>query len=455
MPTRFRRMLFSVVLLLTFVAPAAAGQAAEAAPESARLARLADEVAKEVEALRGWKFKRPVAKRFASPADVRAYLEKQVAEHCPPEREKATEAFLQMVGLLPPNTHLKETLFDLMEEQVGGYYEPKDGALYLVNRGKPLPPLVERIMLAHELTHALDDQRVNLRAFMDKMAGQTEDLDLTGMAVAEGSATALMMRYMAQAQMSGEFDASELQQYAAEEMKRSQVLTKAPRYFTVLLGAYVCGTEFLARGNLLTVMMGERGAIGKNLEAAVKDPPQSTEQILHPEKYWDTARRDAPVVVDDDAVKRLIQTESRWVVHTNTLGEMLCAILTNPPGVRRSLISMQTASAWTNDGAAGWGGDRFYLLASGRNPKAAAAGLRQMRGVWVTLWDSEGDRDEFLETYGRHAPNGSRLLVPIGTRGVVALFGFDEAESRLLGERFKASPPAMTRDGKPWTPWAL
>jgi len=455
MLVHLRRMLIGVVLLVALTVPAVAAEPQQDAAESARLAKVADHVAKEVESLRGWKFKKPVDKRFASPADVRAYLNKQVAEHCSPAQEKATETFLQMVGLLPPDSHLKDTLLDLMEEQVGGYYEPKDGALYLVNRGKPLPALVERVMLAHELTHALDDQYVDLRAFMDKMAGKTEDLDLTGMSVTEGSATALMMRYMVRAQMSGEFDAAELQEYGAEEMQRSQALIKAPRYFTVLLGAYICGTEFLARGNLLTAMMGKRGMVGKNLQAAVKDPPQSTEQILHPEKYWDAAMRDDPVLVDDDAVKRLIEEDGRRVVHTNTVGEMLCAILTNPPGVRRSLMSMQTSSAWTNDGAAGWGGDRFYLLASGRDAKAAASNLRQPRGVWVTLWDSEGDRDEFLGTYGRHAPNGSRLLAPFGTLGVVALFGFDEAQSRAMAERFKASPPAMTRAGKPWTPWAL
>ncbi len=430
------------------------GVARSAAPAK-NLARVAAEVAKEVEALRGWTFKTPVAKRFAGPKDVRAYLDKQVAEQCPPEKAKRLQIFLRMVGLLPADCDLRRTFLDLFEEQVGGYYDSKADALCLVDRGKPLPPLVQRVILAHELTHALDDQYVDLDAFIEKSMGQSEDMDLTAMSVVEGSATALMTRYMARAALSGQYEAGQLQAYAAREAKRSRKLLDAPRYFTAMLGAYVCGMEFLARGNLVAVMAGKGKSVGENLMAAAKNPPRSTEQILHPKKYWDEDLRDDPVVLDDESVGRLIEGDGLWVVHADTVGELLCAILTNPPGVRRSLLGMNTASAWTNEGAAGWGGDRFYLLASGPDAETAGRNLKQPRGLWIALWDSPHDREEFLRTYGRRKPQGPRLLVPLGNLGAVALFGFDEPAARALAKRLQKSPPAMSRGGTPWSPWAL
>jgi len=445
-------VLACVCLCLSCIGPAV--RAAESARPS-DLARVAREVAKEVETLRGWKFKTPVAHKMASPEDVRAYLDRQIAEQCPPEKVQRLETFLRMVGLLPTDCRLKRTLLGLLQEQVGGYYDPEVDALYLVDRGEPLPPLVRRVMLAHELTHALDDQHVDLEAFLDKCIGQSEDRDLAAMAVVEGSATALMTRYMARAALSGRFDGGQLQAYADREARRSRKLVRAPRYFTAMLGAYVCGMEFLARGNLLAVMAGKGKSVGDNLLAAAENPPTSTEQILHPQKYWDEARRDRPVVLDDQAAARLLEGDGRWVIHADTVGELLTAILTNPPGVRRNLLGMNTAAAWTNRGAAGWGGDRFYLLAAGPDAETAGRRLQAPRGVWITLWDTPRDRREFLETYGRRQPAGRRVLVPLGNLGAVGLFGFDDAEADALAERLRKSPPAMTRDGKPWAPWLL
>ncbi len=426
-----------------------------AAAEDPALVRMAQEVAKEVEGLRGWTFKTPVAHKFASPRDVRAYLDREVAEQCPPEKIARLEAFLRMVGLLPADCQLKRTMLDLLQEQVGGYYDLDKGALYLVDRGQPLPPLIQRVMLAHELTHALDDQHVDLDAFLQPLLGQSEDQDLAAMSVVEGSATALMTRYMAKAALSGRFDAGQLQAYTQREMQRSRKLLDAPRYFTAMLGAYVCGMEFLARGNLMAVLAGKGTSIGDNLLAAAKDAPQSTEQILHPKKYWDAEARDLPVVLDDAAVTRVLQGGGRWVVHADTAGELLIAILTNPPGVRPSLLGMNTASAWTNRGAAGWGGDRFYLLAAGTDAETAGRDLKDLRGVWITLWDTPRDRNEFLETYERGRPGGDYVLATLGNLGAVVCFGFSEADASALAKRFGQSPPAMTRGGQPWSPWAL
>ncbi|MFO8015338.1 MAG: hypothetical protein R6X20_18810 [Phycisphaerae bacterium] len=448
MKVRTRILIIAVGIAVCVAGPVTAA-------EDPALVRMAREVAKEVEALRGWTFKTPVAHKFASPRDVRAYLDREVAEQCPPEKIGRLQASLRLVGLLPPDCELKRTMLDLLQEQVGGYYDLDTEALYLVDRGQPMPPLVQRVVLAHELTHALDDQYVDLDAFLEPLLGKSEDQDLAAMSVVEGSATALMTRYMARAALSGRVDAGQLQSYTQREMQRSRKLLDAPRYFTAVLGAYVCGMEFLARGNLMAVLAGKGTSIGDNLLAATKDPPQSMEQILHPKKYWNEAARDVPVVLDDAAVTRVLQGGGRWVVHEDTVGELLIAILTNPPGVRRSLLGMNTASAWTNRGAAGWGGDRFYLLAAGPDAETAGRDLKDLRGVWVTLWDTPGDRNEFIETYARGRRGSEHVLVTFGNLGAVVCFGFGEADAAALVKRLGESPLAMTRGGKPWAPWAL
>ena len=441
--------------MLPQVCVSALAEAPAATDASQDLVRVADEVAKEVEALRGWTFKQPVQKRFCTPDDVRRYLVRLTDEQCPADRVGQIQAFLRTVGLLPPECDLKKALLDLLEDQVGGYYDTEAKALYLVTRGERLPALVERVMIAHELTHALDDQHAGLDKFLKSLGGQSEDMDLVTMSATEGSATALMTQYMARAQLSGRFNMAELQQYALEEAERSKTFLAAPRYFSSILGTYMCGMQFLARGNILAVMMGtDNRAIGQGLLEAVKDPPRSTEQILHPAKYWDPATRDDPVVVDDAAAARLLERPGHWVVHRNTAGEMLCAMLTAPEGQQTDILSMSMAAAWTNPAAAGWGGDRFYLLAAGPDAKAAGKSLEAARGVWFTLWDTPQDRDEFVQAYeGR--PMTGRAIVPLGNLGAVALFGFDAAEQKALAERLAKSPPPMTRAGKPWSPWAL
>jgi len=452
MPNRFRVSV--VALLMAVVLPACAVCAAEPKQGSA-LAKMAKEVAKEVEALRGWTFKKPVANRFTTPAEVRQYLEREVAEQMPPDRIHRVATFLRMVGLVPNDCDLTRTFLDLLEEQVGGYYDSETKALRLVDRGQPMPPLVQRVMLAHELTHALDDQYVDLDAFLKGLTGKTEDMDLVAMSVVEGSATALMTRYMARATLSGRFDVGDVQAYANREVARSRKMLESPRYFTAMLGAYVCGMQFLCHGDPMAMIGGKGETVGKHMLAATKEPPRSMEQILHPEKYWDDAMRDDPVVLDDEAVTRILEGDGRWVVHTDTLGELLTAILTTPPGVRPSLVSMGVASMWTNDGAAGWGGDRFYLVASGSDSAAAARDPKQPRGLWLTVWDTPRDRDEFRRTYERRPPQTPRAVVPFGNLGAAVLFGFGQDEAEAMVDRLRKVALPMTRAGKPWSPWAL
>jgi len=435
-------------------APAAAAPATTTAAP-ADLIKVADEVAKDVEALRGWKFKQPVKKQLVTEDQARAWLEKEVEKQAPPDLIAKKQAFLRMVGLLPPDCELKKTLLSLLQGQIAGYYDPDTKTLSLVKRDSMTRAgFVERIMLAHELTHALDDQYADLGKFIKDYGNKSEDGDLVVASVFEGSATAEMMRYTPRLQMTGQFDLSELMAYAQQEEAHNRAFLDAPRYFSVMLATYMCGMSFLARGNFMSLLMGEKD-VGDDFLAAVKDPPRSARQILHPEKYWDPAKRDEPVLVADDDVKKLLAGGGRFVVHTDTLGEMLCAILTSPKDAKPDMLSMATSAGWTNPAVAAWGGDRFYLLAAGSSADDAAKSLKDPRGLWITLWDSAKGRDDFLQALETTSPNPARTPMKWGSQGAVFFFGFTDAEGKDLEAKLQKSPSKMTRDGKPWSPFVM
>jgi hypothetical protein len=433
--------------------PAATAPAAPAAATD--LIQVADEVAKDVESLRGWKFKQPVKKQLVTEEQARAWLEKEIEKQAPPALLARKQAFLRMIGLLPPDCDLKKTLVTLLQGQIAGYYDPEAKTLSLVKRDSvPRSGFVERIMLSHELTHALDDQYADLTKLVKDHGGKSEDGDLVVASVFEGSATAEMMRYTPRLLMSGQFDPSELLQYSQAEEGRNRTFLEAPRYFSVMLATYMCGMNFLARGNFTSLLLGEKD-VGDDFLAAAKNPPRSTKQILHPEKYWESAKRDEPVLVADDDVKKMLAGGGRFVVHTDTLGEMLCAILASPKDAKPDVMSMAMASYWTNPAATGWGGDRFYLLAAGSGADDAAKSLKDLRGLWITLWDTAQDRDEFLQAFEQSTPSAARTAMKWGSQGAVFFFNFTDAERKDIEAKLQRSPPKMTRDAKPWSPWAM
>jgi hypothetical protein len=451
-----RHLLVLLACLLAFVAahpfagqaPAPQQSPAAAAQNGQQLVALADEVGKEVETLRGWTFKQPIKKELTTLPDTVAYLKRQVDESLPPGKAEVTQAFLRTIGLLPPTGELRTMWVALLENQVGGFYDTKSKSMHLVAR-EGTPPAVERIVLAHELTHALDDQWADLDTFVKEHTNETEDMGLAAQSVVEGSATALMMQYAAQLIVQKKMDPAALLGYAKQEEERSKPFLDAPRYFSAMLASYICGAQFLAKGQLMTIALGPSDKpIGDALLAARADPPQSSEQILHPDKYWKRETRDEPVKFDDRAATAWLAQPGRVVVHADTVGELLTAILTTAAGAKLNLMAAQTSDAWTNAAATGWGGDRFYLVASGTSVDNAKASLAGLKGVWVTAWDTTKDRDEFVTAVpgGSFAPGAA--IAPVGSVVAVVYFGFAEAERATLTKGLQASPIPMTKGGK-------
>lgn len=414
------------------------------APSNTDAGSLTAEVSKQIETLRGWRFKQPVRTETATPGEVRQFVTRQIDKELPVGKREIIQAFLQTIGLIPADANLKDLLLTVLENQVAGFYDPDTKTMRLVARGS-MPPFVERMVLSHELTHALDDQYVDLKAYLGNDTHLSEDVSLARGSVTEGSATTLMFQYMVRAQMTGQADLKGLMEYGEQEKERSKIFERAPRYFLSMVGAYVCGAQFLARAPLMGLMLApDNQQVGRNFLAAINDPPRSTEQILHPDKYWVPDNRDDPLIIDDAAAAAWLERDGRVVVHRDTVGEMLTAILTTAPTAPVNLAAPD-ASAWTNQSASGWGGDRFFLLAAGKTADAAGRALSNLRGVWVTTWDTAVDRDEFVAAVPLGSFGLRAAVEPVNAATAIVYFGFDEQERAALTKRYAEKPVPMAK----------
>jgi hypothetical protein len=122
-------------------------------------------------------------------------------------------------------------------------------------------------------------------------------------------------------------------------------------------------------------------------------------------------------------------------------------MLTEPRNFPKDLGKLMSSTAWTNPGAIGWGGDRFFLV----RQAADGAEAPPDRGVWVTVWDTAKDAAEFSRALAAgYVPDGY-AVEPVGRHVVVVFFGFDAAARRPLVEALARSSLKFTRNGGPWT----
>jgi hypothetical protein len=365
---------------------AGGGQASSLTREE--IAALTVEIAPIVEEIRGAKFDHPVPVEVVDDAGARAHFKERMGKYWPEEAMHAQEILLAHLGLLPPKSDLEAVVFDVLEEQAGGYYDPDKDTFFVLG---DLPKAAAPIIVAHELTHALDDQRFGIDRLLDAAA---DDDDRAGAleAVVEGSGTAVMTVFIVKQVQAGRLDPEALREFQQSEMGKGERLKAAPLYVQrSVIAPYILGMAFLLRGEMIRMQTG--GITPSDIDRAFRDPPRSTEQILHPEKYWDPARRDLPLTVTLPDMSATLG--AGWALSgSGTLGELNCALVTGlDPGDPTS--PEQPLERWTNAAATGWGGDRWQVY---RNGARAAS-------VFASVWDSERDAREFASAL--HLPAGA------------------------------------------------
>jgi hypothetical protein len=412
---RARLRWFIPAAILALLAPASSrgeGEAAAAPPAAlgaGEATLLALEIAPAVEAIRGLTFKRVVPVEIVDDAGARAHFDSRVRKFWPEDRLRAEQIVYTQLGILPAGSDLVSLLFDVLEEQTGGFYDPESGSLFLLD---DMPPSTAPILMAHELTHALDDQHFDLDALIEGAGGGNDRETAIG-AVIEGSGTIVMMSFVLDATRAGRMPAQAIFDLQESEAGRAEKLKAAPQLVQrSLVGAYLLGQAFLLQGDLTALTS---GISPRDLDRAFGAPPSSTEQILHPEKYWDRARRDDPVEVDLPDLSSALG--KGWALRANgVLGELTLAIVAGAGPI--DPLSPSTDN-YTNEAASGWGGDRWQLYGDGGRSAT----------LLCTVWDSERDAREFEASL--RAPV-SGLLVERRADAVVLVAGPGDAAARRL-----------------------
>jgi len=379
-----------VPALLTFV------QDAKAAPPKvwtqAELEAVSAEIKSDIETMRGTKFQRPVKVKVTDKKGFIEYARKRQEKTETPERKARDEWNAKLLGLVPIDMNLQAALEKLLEGQVGGFYDPGSDTFYLMDSfGGDLA----RIILAHELTHALDDQCFDLDGQLAKLH-QESDAEFAFQAVVEGSGTSAMnqwtMQHLKDLDRAALLESSDLE---------TQGLAEAPQFlWKPLIAAYLRGEGFLVHTAGMNV--GMKASKTEDIRRAFEHPPRSSEQILHPDKYWDADKVDEPRKVSVDASK----LQSGWkVAGEDTLGEITLALVTTPLDQRKpfdpknplSILGIQ----YTNKAAEGWGGDRAVLLEKG-----------DARVLWlVTAWDRPEDAQEFQAAVAAVFPDDPKAAI--------------------------------------------
>ena len=334
---------------------------------------LVREVSAAVEQLRGLKFKTPVQVEIIDGATARANFKARI-DPAEVEQVKDTQAAYVQLGLVPRGTDLIASYLDLAEKDVLGYYEHGRKTFVLLSHVSSED--VKGVM-AHELTHALEDQNYDLDA-VSKQAKGDDDRDTAIRAVVEGSATAVMIAYLSR--NGGEKKARE--ELEKTESRRARRLKAAPSFTQrSLMLPYVLGFTFLLRGKPWEWHFdGMRIA---DIQQSYANPPRSTRQILHPEQYW-VGRAPPPALPLElpDLSAALGKGWSR--VASGSIGELGLAVLTGAP-LDIDSPEVLLPARWTNKAASGVVADLYqhYLRSE------------QRVTVLVTRWETSDDAREF------------------------------------------------------------
>jgi hypothetical protein len=319
------------------------------------------EVLKETSEIRELSILRPVKSGAQSRAEIESMIIRNMNEETTPEDTHSSEVALKKLGLVPPDFEFRPFIVKLLTEQVAGYYDPKAQQFYLADW---IDLDGQKPVMAHELTHALQDQHFNLRRF-DKWPKGDSDAEMAAHALIEGDATLAMIRYVTR-------DLKRAVAFAKSigaDSGSSEQIDKAPRALREsLLFPYSQGTDWVT--NLY-----KRGG-WTLVSGAFTDLPQSTEQILHAEKYL---AREAPVKIDMPNVSASLG--SGWKrIDYDVNGEWGYYLILN-----------QFLKSGSAEAAAGWGGDRFAVYEEAKTGQVFIAQL--------SAWDNKGEAEEFYRAY--------------------------------------------------------
>jgi hypothetical protein len=386
MNARFRGLgrLLTIVVLVALAlgggpartpATATAQVASVAEPAlSAEAAATFDAVAQRAAELRGLTPSGEVERQVLSPEQLRARM---IADLDTPENREATEKSRRLMvalGLLAPDADLHRIELDFRSGVVLGQYDPEAKQLFVISGAAALGPR-ERATIAHEYTHALQDQTYDLQALMPRHAGNS-DRTLAVSALVEGDAMITEQLYQQHALSRAEREEMRRQERTSSggpDVDSMPLVLREESYFP-----YTAGPAFIVEllGEEAVREAAQRGTgYGAHVSPLFQNPPTSTAQVLHPEKYRLGIQ---PVEITRPDLAAALG--NGWeALDQDVLGEI----------DHRILIAQYLDRDTAEQAADGWAGDRFALLGRGDQTAVAVS----------TRWDTLADVREWLAAY--------------------------------------------------------
>jgi hypothetical protein len=316
------------------------------------------EVANEVEQVRDLEFLQPVQAEPISDAEIDRRLAAAFDAFYPKDFYSRRSRAWQAIGVLPADVGLREALNAYQQGGVVGFYNPPTGELVYLRSGQM--DVVERLILAHELTHAIDDQHFDLTRLDDISATCRDEAFTAGLGAVEGSAQHFATKTLI------EFPPTDvsLEDLAGLLGSLAEQPDVPPFVYALQTWPYTAGQEFIAS-------IESRGGV-ELVDQALQDLPLSTEQVIHPERWPD----DAPTSVDVPDLSE--QLGPGWGdLDVMEVGEAWL----------REMLALRVGGALADEAAAGWDGGIYRAWTDGTD---VAVVLR-------TVWDSAQDARTFAD----------------------------------------------------------
>lgn len=345
-----------------------------------------------VSGIRGQDFSENVVPNIYNREELGKEMLQMMKEEYTAEELELMDSSYKAFDLIPRDMDSQKLITQLLTEEVAGFYDPaKKRMVLIVEDGSVEEPTwlgklfgaksafdkdEQKTTLAHELTHALQDQLYGLRD-LQKRIEKDDDMATAFSALVEGDATLLMFVEMGDTQDVRDMDPDAMRatfniMSFMLPLAGGDAYRKAPPIFRdTLIFPYFQGMIFA-----LTAAR-ENGWEG--IHRIYSNPPVSTEQILHPAKYLDPAKLDMPQAVAIPELTAIVGDDWKHL-GGNVLGELQTSIL-----LKRVVGGRQASE--------GWDGDRYEVFKS----SSGELGL-----VSVSIWDSERDAQEFAEAFRKY-----------------------------------------------------
>lgn len=377
-----------------------------------------------------------VKRRLTNRAEVEHYVLSKLKEDKDTKRLERSEIVLKKFGLLDRDFQLRPFIVSLLTEQIAGYYDSKTKTVNLLDW---IAPEEQKPVLAHELTHALQDQHVRLEKWADQTIEGTahtvdednrhlaaDEADTARDAVAEGQAMVVFLDWSLKPSgrnLATMPDVADELGDAMDESRSSPILTRAPLLLKEsLLFPYRSGLNFEQ-----TVLRDQGAAVA--FAQALDRPPASSYEIMNPQ-VWEQ-HRDAPLLRMPDIHPLLAAAYDPYDI--GVMGELDVRILTELFGGR------DVAAVLTPE----WDGGLYYAAQSKQamTPQQRSS-TASVALLYLSRWKSVGAASRFADLYAANLPRkytravlraGEPAAAPSqGRQGAVAERIFDTEEGPVL-----------------------